>query len=226
MTPEDRQLISGLFDRMREFGSLEKDGDAETLIRQSVQQNPDAPYMLVQSVLVQEHALQQADARIRQLEQQLRNAESQRAPASSGGFLGGLFGGGNTAAPRPQMNRGSVPPAGGRSGPIGAPARGPGGQPLQASAQQPGGGSFLQSAMATAAGVAGGMLLANGISSMLGGGSSAQAGGTTDAGAQQASHDDNASSGEDANLQDASHDDDSSDWGGGDWGGGDMDLDI
>jgi hypothetical protein len=230
MTPEDRQLISGLFDRMREFGSLEKDGDAETLIRQSVQQNPDAPYMLVQSVLVQEHALQQADARIRQLEQQLQDAESQRAPASSGGFLGGLFGGGNTAPPRPQMNRGSVPPAGDRSGPIGAPARGPGpgGQPLQAGAQQQpgGGGSFLQSAMATAAGVAGGMLLANGISSMLGGGSSAQAAGTTDAGAQQASHDNNASSGEDANLQDASHDDDSSDWGGGDWGGGDMDLDI
>ena len=227
MTPEDRQLISGLFDRMRAFGSVEKDGEAEALIRQSVQQNPDAAYMLVQSVLVQEHALQQADARIRDLEQQLQDAQTQqRAPAASGGFLGGLFGGGNTAAPRPQVNRGSVPPVGAaRSGPMGAPARGPGGQPLQAGAQQPGGGgSFLQSAMATAAGVAGGMLLANGISSMLGGGSTAQASGATDATAQQASDDSNNSNtaGGDDNFQDASHDhDDSSDW-----GGGDMDFDI
>ena len=225
MTPEDRQLISGLFDRMRAFGSVEKDGEAEALIRQSVQQNPDAAYMLVQSVLVQEHALQQADARIRDLEQQLQDAQTQqRAPAASGGFLGGLFGGGNTAAPRPQVNRGSVPPVGGaRSGPMGAPARGPGGQPLQAGAQQQpgGGGSFLQSAMATAAGVAGGMLLANGISSMLGGGSTAQASGATDANAQQASDDSNTAGGDD-NFQDASHDhDDSSDW-----GGGDMDFDI
>jgi len=225
MTPEDRQLISGLFDRMREVGSPEKDGEAEALIRQSVQQNPDAPYMLVQSVLVQEHALQQADARIRELEQKLQEAQSQPAPAA-GGFLGGLFGASNTA-PRPQMNRGSVPPAGNRgpigSGPIGAPARATAGRPLPASAQAGGGGgSFLQSAMATAAGVAGGMLLANGISSLLGG-SSAEAG-QTHADTQQpeqASHDDTA--GDDANLQDASHDD-SGDWG--DWGGGDMDLDI
>ncbi len=224
MTPEDRQLISGLFDRMREFGSLEKDGDAEAMIRQGVQQNPDAPYMLVQSVLVQEHALQQADARIRQLEQQLQDVQSQRAPASNGGFLGGLFGGGNSTPSRPQMNRGSVPPAGARSGPIGAPARGPAGQPLPAGAQAGGGGSFLQSAMATAAGVAGGMLLANGISSMLGG-SSAEAGKSpTEANTepQQAHHDDGQAD-DDSNLQDASHDD-SGDWG--DWGGGDMDLDI
>ena len=58
MTPEERQLIAGLFDRMRSYGAPEKDREAEALINQSVRANPDAPYMLVQSVLVQEQALQ------------------------------------------------------------------------------------------------------------------------------------------------------------------------
>ena len=51
MTPDERQLIKGLFDRMRGFGPVEKDRDAEALINDSVRQIPDATYMLVQSVL-------------------------------------------------------------------------------------------------------------------------------------------------------------------------------
>lgn len=233
MTPEERQLISGLFDRMRSFGSPQKDPDAEALIRDSVQQIPDAAYMLVQSVLVQEHALQQADQRIRELESRVGDLERQAAdaPAQSGGFLGGLFGGGAPAAsPAQRANGGSVPAAGnrlsaapsGRSGPIGAPTRGALGQPQQG--KQPAGGSFLQSAMATAAGVAGGMLLANSISSMLGGDSAqaAPAAGSSEAAPQpqeqlQQTADDSASDA-DAHLQDADYEPDAGDWGGGDWG--------
>lgn len=236
MTPDERQLISGLFDRMRSFGAPEKDAEAEGLIRESVQQIPDAPYMLVQSVLVQEHALKQADQRIRELEARVNDLETEaaQAPAQQGGFLGGLFGGGGgrPAAPAQRMSGGSVPSAGGRpasgpadrTGPIGAPPRGPFGQQPQAGPG--GGGGFLQSAMATAAGVAGGMLLANSISSMLGGGSSAEAAKGSEASSQQqpeqtqaqetadAGADDN----NDANLQDADYEADSGDWGGGDWG--------
>ena len=72
MTPEERQLIAGLFDRMRGYTLPEKDREAEALINEQVTALRDAPYMLVQSVLVQEHALQQADARIRELEEQVR----------------------------------------------------------------------------------------------------------------------------------------------------------
>ena len=54
MTPDERQLISDLFDRMRANGHVEKDGDAENLISQSVRQTPDAAYLLVQSVLAQD----------------------------------------------------------------------------------------------------------------------------------------------------------------------------
>ena len=78
MTPEERQLIAGLFDRMRSFGAPDKDREAEALIGQSVRSNPDAPYMLVQSVLVQEQALQAANDRVQELEDQLRGAEQPR----------------------------------------------------------------------------------------------------------------------------------------------------
>lgn len=231
MTPSEQQLISGLFDRMRGFGSPEKDPEAEALINKAVQQIPDAPYMLVQSVLVQEHALQQADQRIRELESRVNELEAQaeEAPAQQGGFLGGLFGGGPRPAPPSQRMSGSVPSAGGRlgsgasgrSGPIGAPGRGPFGQQPQAAPG--GGGGFLQSAMATAAGVAGGMLLANSISSMLGGGSAEASKGSEQPEQDQPQETADAGADEDANVQDASYESDSGDWGG-DWGGGDFEI--
>ena len=77
MSPEERDMIGGLFDRMRSFGTPEKDRDAEAFISQNVRRMPDAPYMLVQSVLVQENALQQAGARIEDLEAQVRELEAQ-----------------------------------------------------------------------------------------------------------------------------------------------------
>jgi len=179
MTPDERQLITGLFDRMRGVGQISKDRDAEALISQMVRQNPDAAYMLVQSVLVQENTLQQAGARMEELEARVRELESmgQRAAPTqaSGGFLGGLFGGGQ----RPAAS--SVPPAG-------RPGMGYGQQPQQSApwGQQPmqqqapaAGGGFLKTAMATAAGVAGGMLLADQFRNMMGGGATGHGQGPT-----------------------------------------------
>ncbi|MGH6816411.1 MAG: DUF2076 domain-containing protein [Hyphomicrobiaceae bacterium] len=226
MTPEERQLISGLFDRMRSAGLPEKDRDAEALIGHSVRQNPDATYMLVQSVLVQEHVLQQADQRIRELEDYVRHLESQaqqaRPAASSGGFLGGLFGGGRPAA---QSASGSVPPVGRPadigSRPMGAPPgwsqQGPL-PPQQQPQQQAAGGGFMRTAMMTAAGVAGGMLLAESLRGMMGG-SQAQA-------AQQPGPSSDQPAGQDTQYTDPTMNDpgtyDAADDGGssGDWGGG------
>ena len=117
MTPEERRLIDGLFDRMRGYGAPEKDRDAEAVISQAVRAMPDAPYMLVQSVLAQEYALQEAGKRIEDLEAQVRalNDQAQRPAASSGGFLGGLLGGGRPAPDRATR----VPPIGSRAGPSG-----------------------------------------------------------------------------------------------------------
>lgn len=181
MTPDERQMISGLFDRMRQQGAIDKDRDAEALIRDAVRQNPDAAYMLVQTALVQEMVMQQSQERIQELEARVQQLEAHAArpqQQSSGSFLGGLFGGSRPAAAPPP----SVPAAGRQSGGFGAaPMAGrpsspwgsaPGaGAPMQSGMpmqqQAGGGGGFMKSAMATAAGVAGGMLVASAISNMM-----------------------------------------------------------
>lgn len=174
MTPDERQMIAGLFDRMRSFGALEKDREAQAVISDAMRGTPDAAYMLVQSVLVQEHALQEAGNRIRDLEEQVRGLQSSspaRAP-EPGSFLGGLFGGGR---PVSQPGPGSVPVIGSR-----APAASaydqdqqrpwPQSPPQQPQSGTPAGGGFLRSALATAAGVAGGVLAAGAIRDLMGGG--------------------------------------------------------
>ena len=178
MTPEERQLVTGLFDRMRSYSVPEKDAEAEALISERVRAVPDSPYMLVQSVLVQEQALEQADSRIKALEEQVRTLESQQRPAGTGSFLGGLFG----SRPAAEASRGpSVPVVGSRatppvyaggqpaqSGPFGTqppPPAQPGVLPGQAAAT--GGGGFLRTAMATATGVAGGILVAGAIRNLM-----------------------------------------------------------
>jgi len=181
MTPEERQLITGLFDRMRSHGAPEKERDAEALIAREIRANPDAPYMLVQSVLVQEQALQAANDRMQDLEEQLRSmegAEPQRG-ARSGSFLGGAWGG-----RRGEDTRSSVPQVGARATPsayegrASSPWSQQGAPPPPPQQQQPApaaaaGGGFMRSALTTAAGVAGGMLVADSLRNMLGGGAHA-----------------------------------------------------
>ena len=68
MTPEERNLVIELFDRLATLEDAPRDPDAERLIRDGLRQAPNAPYALVQTVLVQDEALKRADARIRALE--------------------------------------------------------------------------------------------------------------------------------------------------------------
>jgi hypothetical protein len=178
MTPQERDLITTLLSRLKSTAGQPKDPEADALIRQAMAEMPDAPYYLVQTVLIQDLSLHQAQARIAELEKQVADA-SQSAPTS---FLGGLFG-----RSQPAQSSGSVPSAGPwSSGPNVAPP--PQGGPQYAQpgyAQQGyaqpgaapatgmlggggGGGGFLRSAAATAAGIAGGALLFQGISSMFG----------------------------------------------------------
>src|SRR5262245_21748031 len=188
MTPEERRLIEDLFDRMQSYGAPEKDRAAESLIRDRVRAMPDAVYMLTQSVLVQDQALQVANERVMELEERVRQLEdSQPPPRRSGGFLSGGFmgrGRGDDAPPS------SVPQVGARASPSSYDRPSAWGSPPPASAPPPaqpaGGGGFMRSAMATAAGVAGGMLAAESIRNMLGG-SHARA-------AETGSRDDHASS--------------------------------
>ena len=81
MTPEERRLIEDLFDRMKNYGSPDKDREADLLIKERIRAMPDAAYMLTQSVLVQEQALQAANERAAELEDRVRELEeSQQGP--------------------------------------------------------------------------------------------------------------------------------------------------
>ncbi len=175
MTPEERDLITGLFDRLQRVEGVTKDRDADGLIRDAVRQIPDAPYLLVQSVLVQEQALQQADARIRELEARVaslssRAGEPPAGDAGRGSFLAGARG----LQPRQES---SVPSAG-RQVANAPPSEVPPAPAYQQSSPSfgGGGGGFLSSALSTATGVTGGMLLAESIRGLFGGGHSAEGG--------------------------------------------------
>ncbi|MBP2231028.1 hypothetical protein J2847_004339 [Azospirillum agricola] len=206
MTPEERTLLSDLFRHLREVEGQPRDAEAESFIRQSVQSQPLSAYYMAQTVLVQQQALTAAQSRIEELERQLREAQSRAAqpaaPTPSGGsFLSNALGigrspwGGRSEEPRPAPQPQVQPqpsrsPWGGAPQPGYAPPMGAygGGQPGYP--QQPGfapqraGGGFLANAATTAAGVAGGMLAASAISSML----SHSPGPFGDAAASAASH--------------------------------------
>lgn len=227
MTPQERQLIDDLFDRLSKLETAPRDPEAQAAIADGLRRAPNAVYALVQTVLVQDEALKQAEAHIRELEE--RNQPQQQ---QSGGFLDSmrdsLRGPSRGSVPnvRPGENdapRGAVwntgqtgyqpdpratpdyrqgnPAGGGFGGGLfggGNPAAGnPGG----------GGGSFLGTAAATAAGVIGGSMLMNSIRGMMGGGSHQQSFGDT-ASSTRSPWDSNSQSGgdlaRDAGLNDVS----------------------
>ena len=100
MTPEERNLVIELFDRLATLEDAQRDPDAERLIRDGLRQAPNASYALVQTVLVQDEALKRADARIRELEGEPA-ADAPRDNSFLGGVRDSLFGRGE--------GRGSVP---------------------------------------------------------------------------------------------------------------------
>lgn len=160
MTPQERELLSGLFDRLKQADRGPRDAEAERLIASELAAQPAAAYYMAQTLLVQDQALSVAQARIRQLEQQ---AGSGRPQAGSASFLGGAQQPASQPAPTPVAG-----PWGGRTT-GGAPAPAPAYAAPQAGPMPAAGGTggFLRGALQTAAGVAGGALLFEGISSLF-----------------------------------------------------------
>jgi hypothetical protein len=171
MTPQERQLIDDLFDRLSKLETAPRDPEAVASIAQGLRAAPNAVYALVQTVLLQDEALKRANSRIQELEAGAAPGQNQ-----SGGFLDSMretiFGQSqprgsvpNVRPPempsRPVWNSGqALQPQAPYGQPYGAPQAPIGG----------GGGSFLGTAAAAAAGVVGGSLLLGGIRSMMGGG--------------------------------------------------------
>jgi hypothetical protein len=166
MTPQERELVTALFDRLAALEQNPRDPEAERLIAQGVARAPHAIYPLVQTVLLQDEALKRASARIEELE---GNAGEPRG----GSFLDAVR---NTVSgPAAGSARGSVPSVRpstvwntGQASYGAAPQSMPG-------AMMPGpiagaGGSFLGTAAAAAVGIIGGSLLFNGIRGLMAGG--------------------------------------------------------
>lgn len=180
MNSDEKQLLSTLFERVRTASTAPRDPEAEAMIAAAVREQPYAPYLLAQTVLLQGQALKAADTRLHELEGKiasLEQAKAEPAPSFLGNIGTSLFGGGKTASGVPSV--GVAPPSQPQPAPSvwGQPRQTPQPNyaPQQSYAPQPGyapqqgfgGGSFLQSAMTTAAGVAGGALLYQGISSLF-----------------------------------------------------------
>lgn len=85
MTPQERQLVQELFERLATLEREPRDADAERAIREGLARAPNAIYALVQTTLVQDEALRRANARIEELEAAMNDA-----PPERGGFLDNL----------------------------------------------------------------------------------------------------------------------------------------
>ncbi len=162
MTPDERTLLTQFLSDLTKTQGAAKDAEAAQLIDQAFRANPDAAYVLTQHALLADQALHQAQQQIDAMQAEL--GRTQGAPPPQGGFFGGAG-----LGPRVTQPQGAAPWVQAAQ-PQPAPSQGGGffgGGPF--SGQQSGLGSFLQSAGTTAAGVAGGAFLFEGLSNLFGG---------------------------------------------------------
>ncbi|NYH97807.1 DUF2076 domain-containing protein [Cupriavidus plantarum] len=181
MTPQETQALERFLTQLTQARAVAKDPQAEAMIADAVARQPDAAYLLVQRALLLDNALASAREQNAALQAQV----SQLQAAQGGGnraFLddntwgnsvgGGAYGAGRAAQAGASSMAAPQPAA------VQAPAPGPGQSPVAyspAAAQPParsgwlggGLGGTLGSIATTAAGVAGGAFLFQGLENMF-----------------------------------------------------------
>ena len=174
MTPQERKLVDDLFERLATLERNPREPDAEDAIDAGLRQAPNATYALVQTVLLQDEALRQANERIRELRGRRRAAAGAAAAFSircatrcSAAAAPARLGPAGRRRPcrwacRPAS---AMPAIRIRRRAASAPY-----QQAPEPARGGAGGSFLGTAAAAAAGVIGGSLLMNSLGGMFGGG--------------------------------------------------------
>jgi hypothetical protein len=142
MTPQEIQVLQRFLTQLTQAHVSAKDPDAAAMIRRAVAQQPDAAYLLVQRALLLAQALEQAKSQLAQLQAQRDSV------ANSGSW-----------------NHASPPTPGPGLAPVSTPQ-------AQAAPQTAGAnsgwGGFLSNAATTAAGVAGGAFLVQGLEGLFG----------------------------------------------------------
>jgi uncharacterized protein len=151
MTPDERNMLNDLADKFAKTPSPPKDPEAEEFIRTRIGNRPDALYLMTQTVLIQNLALQHAQEQIKELQQ--RSGAPAQVPSGS------LLGQGAPSAGAGYSQRGgqqyAAPPP---------PQYAPPSPSAPSPSTQP---SFLRGAAQTAAGVAAGALAFEGIRSLF-----------------------------------------------------------
>lgn len=164
MTPQETQALEVFLTQLTQAQPGTKDPQAEALIARAVAMQPDAAYLLVQRAMLLDHALSSAKAQITTLQSQLQAAQANGSRsfldqqvawgASANPVTAGPATATPMAAPAPVQ---PVPPA----------LQNPPAQPPRPGFLGGGLGSTLGSIATTAAGVAGGAFLFQGIENLF-----------------------------------------------------------
>lgn len=161
MNTQENQVLQDFLIQLVQAKGIAKDPQADALIASAVSQQPDAAYLLVQRAMLLEQALNSAKVQITQLQSDLQVA---RSTATTSSFLSADSAWGNSAisAPRPAMPTVMTSPSQ-NSVPMQSP------EPVAKPGFLSGGaGGLLGTVAATAAGVAGGAFLFQGIENLMG----------------------------------------------------------
>ena len=151
MNPQEKAQLEQFLQELNRTQVGTKDSEANALIAESVKQQPDASYLLVQRAMGLEMALQVAQKQMAEMQAQIDQANQANKPSS--GFLSGINSWGRAA------------PTATQSTPSNAMAA----RPAAGAAQQSAWGSGMLGAIATTAvGVVAGSMLYQGIQSMMG----------------------------------------------------------
>lgn len=150
MNEQEHVLLKNFLYGLTEVRGLQKDPEADAMIRDTAAVQPDAAYLLVQRALLLEQALRSAKLQLADLQHQLDAAR-----ASSGSFLGGA----------PAANGWFNTPSAVPQPPVYAQANA--NNPAHPAYFPSGTSSFLGTAAAMATGTVAGSFLFDGIESLL-----------------------------------------------------------
>lgn len=153
MTPDERKMLSDLADKIAKTPAPPKDPEAEEFIRTRIGSRPDALYLMTQTVLIQNLALEHARQQLQELQQR---HSIEPAPVAPGGSFLGQQGPGRSSSGYSSGQQYSAPPPPPQYAPPSPAGPSPSGAP-----------SFLRGAAQTAAGVAAGALAFEGIQALF-----------------------------------------------------------
>ncbi|PPI88321.1 ABC transporter substrate-binding protein (plasmid) [Candidatus Pantoea edessiphila] len=162
MQLEEKQLIERLFQKIKkaEEHASNRDSEAEEQIKDHIKQQPAAPYYMVQSILIQEAALNKLNQQVIKLKDEV--LELQRLNQTKGKtFLSKLFSGNKPSEQTVPLNTKNTVSS---ENSIATTAAGP--APAY-SIPRSSGSSFMSGALQTAAGVAGGVVIGNLLNNMF-----------------------------------------------------------